>query len=472
MYKARRRFFLIVVSSIIVVAFLFIASSLVPRFPVIHKYNFVFITTVVTMVLCILQLLGSIATSYIDQKLENKVLYTKETALLSEFINNLRFCYTLDDFYDVIGKVLEEKADCSVFYIDRIKNYVLYNSPNRLTISKEMMMTLELNFAADWKSGLYFLGENFGVVSSHKNARGLLLVNDRHHFFIFCRYTRLFDVVIYPRLFEEFCRFQKRMNTITALSEIAELSREWEQLSETQRAFLPQHLPFPEKLDLASYFKPLVNVSGDYYSALEIDSNRTLVMLGDVSGKGLAAALVMGLVMNTVKILADEMKSTQEEDLVGIIRAVDKAIKSMKLQDKYTVLFIGIIDTKKMNIRYINASMSDPVIITQSPEGHRLKPLSSNCSIIGIIELEDEIKVAEQRLFRGDVIFMSSDGVSEVMDDDGVELGNTPIFEETLKKSAAKSPREFINDITALIKQHSGGKKLRDDVTMLVAKVG
>ena len=327
------------------------------------------------------------------------------------------------------------------------------------------MKNLELNFDAEWKNGLYYLGENFGVVSSYKNARGLLLVNNQQHFFIFCRYTRLFDVVIYPKLFEEFCRFQRRTSTISDLTDIAELSKEWEQLAETQRSFLPMTMPVLANMDIASFFKPLVNVSGDYYWVEKLSEDKTLVMLGDVSGKGLAAALVMGLVMNTVKIMEDK------EDLATIIRSIDKAIKGMKLQDKYTVLFIGIIDTKNMNIRYVNASMSDPVVITQSPDGHRIKPLSSNCSIIGIIDLDD-ITVAQQRLFRGDVILMASDGVSEVMNDEGVELGNTEIYTETLKKSASKTPREFINSVVALVKEHCGGKKLRDDVTMLVAKVG
>lgn len=465
MYKARRRFFLVLVSLIVLVTFLLVALAIIPNYPVIQSYNLIFTAIVVSVLLCILQFIGGLTTSYTDRKLEENVLYTKETALLSEFINNLRFCYTLDDFYDVIGRILEEKADCAVFYVDRRKNYVLYNSPARLTISKETMKNLELNFDADWKSGLYFLGENYGVVSSHKTARGLLLVNDQHHLFIFCRYTRLFDVVIYPRLFEEFCRFQRRTSTISDLTDIAELSKEWDQLAETQRAFLPQNMPVLDNIDIASYFKPLVNVSGDYYWVEKLDEHKTLVMLGDVSGKGLAAALVMGLVMNTVKIMENK------EDLANVIRAIDKAIKNMKLQDKYTVLFIGIIDTKNMNIRYVNASMSDPVVITQSPDGHRLKPLSSNCSIVGIIDLDD-ITVAEQRLFRGDVILMASDGVSEVMNEEGVELGNTEIFTQTLKKSASKAPREFISNVVSLIKEHSGGKKLRDDVTMLVAKVG
>ena len=129
---------------------------------------------------------------------------------------------------------------------------------------------------------------------------------------------------------------------------------------------MPQVLPEPRRLRLAAYFRPLVNVSGDYYTALPIDDHKTLLMLGDVSGKGLPAALIMGLVMNTVKIMENK------EDLVSIVYAVDKAIKGMKLQDKYTVLFISVVDTQKMTIRYVNASMSDPRIITRSPDGYTI----------------------------------------------------------------------------------------------------
>ncbi|MBO5385736.1 serine/threonine-protein phosphatase, partial [bacterium] len=185
---------------------------------------------------------------------------------------------------------------------------------------------------------------------------------------------------------------------------------------------------------------------------------------GDVSGKGLAAALVMGLVMNTVKIIGNK------EDLAGVVKAIDKAIKGMHLQDKYTVLFIGIIDTEKMTIRYVNASMSDPIIVTRAPDGYKIKPLTSNCSLIGIIDL-DEVEVAEQRLFRDDLILMASDGVSEVMDENGVELGDTELYLNTIKNSAYKSAHHIINDIADLVLSYNGDKKLRDDVTMLTVKV-
>ncbi len=424
---------------------------------------FPFVTSTVVF-LTVYYIISGVQKNIIDH-LREKSLFTKETGLLNGFIDKLRVCYTLDDFYEAIAGCLEVKCDCSVLFVDRSKNYVLYNSPNKITCSQSVMSTLELNYPEGWKDGICFMGDDYGVVSKASLSRGFILSYNKYHFYIFCRYTKLFDDEIYKTLFDEFKRFMTRTKTISNLSEISSLSKEWKQLADTQRSFLPQKMPEIGKLSIAAYFRPLVNVSGDYYTVLPITPTKTLLMLGDVSGKGLAAALVMGLVMNTVKILEDK------EDLPNMIRAVHKAIKGMKLQDKYTVVFIGIVDTEKMVIRYVNASMSDPLIITNSPAGYRIRPLTSNCSLVGIIDL-DEIVVAEQKLFRDDVILMASDGVSEVMNSDGVELGDTELYEETIKKSASKTPKEFIDDVVNLIMEYNDGKKLRDDVTMMVAKVG
>jgi len=224
-------------------------------------------------------------------------------------------------------------------------------------------------------------------------------------------------------------------------------------------------MPSIRKLKLAAYYKPLINVSGDYYSVLQIDKNKTLLLLGDVSGKGLAAALIMGLVVNTLKIIDDK------ENLEAVIREIDRAIKNMKLQDKYTVLFIGIIDTDKMTLRYINASMSDPLVLSRAPDGYKIKSLASNASLVGIIDLGD-ITVEERRLYRGDMLLIASDGLSEIMDSNGIQLGSSDIFQDTLRTSADKMPEEFIDDIVRLIPEYNGGARLHDDVTMMAAKVG
>lgn len=408
---------------------------------------------------------GSSIRHHADNFLRVKNLESGYTAYINKFIDALRFCYSFDDFYKQISEILELQADCAVLFIDREKNYVLYNSPDRISSYYTTRDVLSNNFPAGWKDGFYYLGNKYGIVSSYRQARGFFICYQGKQFFVFNRYTMLFDTEIYSKLTEEFFRFIERTKIISNLSEISSLTKEWEQLADTQVSFLPHDIPNIPHLKIATYYRPLVNVSGDYYSILPIDSSKTLLMLGDVSGKGLPAALIMGLVMNTVKIIENK------EDLVALIQAVDSAIKGMHLQDKYTVLFLGIVDTEEMKIRYVNASMSDPIVLSRAPDGYRIKELTSSASVVGIIDMDD-VHVNEMRLFRGDTILLATDGVSEVMDDNGVELGDTEEYLQTLKSSAAKQPQQFVEDIVDLIMRYNGDKRLHDDVTMMVAKVG
>lgn len=462
MLKQRKRY--VEILNYLISAFLFMTVSFLILPKVTVMVDSLYFWLLEFMLLMFFLIMSSSFTKFVNKTMEDKVLKKEETKYIQLFIDSLRFCYTLEDFYEIIQTILEQKADCSVLYIDSEKEYVLYNSPNRLTCDKETLRVLQNNFPVTWPDGFDFVGDKLGITSQYKKARGFVLSVDKFHFFVLCRYTRIFDAGIYKPLLEEFIRFRKRTNTISSLSEISSLSKEWEQLAETQRLFLPAKMPDTKRLKIAAYFRPLVNVSGDYYTALPIDEHKTLLMLGDVSGKGLPAALIMGLVMNTVKIIEDK------EDLITIVRSIDKAIKGMKLQDKYTVLFISVVDTQKMTIRYVNASMSDPIIVTRAPDGYTIKPLSSNCGVVGIIDIDD-IRIDEQRLFRDDLILFASDGVSEVMNEEGVELGDTQLYTDTIKNSAAKQPQEFIDDIVNLIFDYKGSNKLHDDITMMVTKV-
>ena len=463
MYKARKNVVLTLVNLFAVIFYIVIGIFLLP---VRTDSKLSFYTLIVAfIVFLVIVFWANKIRSLLLAKVKKDTLESGETVILNNFISKLRFCYTLEDFYLVLADVLEKQGDCSILFVDRSKNYILYNSPSNITTNDQIRNKIDQNFTESWPEGFYYFDRHLGVTTNYKKTRGFFMVVDNQHLYVFCRYTRLFDTDVYKRLFEEYKRFISRTRTITTLSEISATTKEWEQLAITQQSFLPQKIPDIPKLKIATYYRPLVNVSGDYFSILPIDASKTLLMLGDVSGKGLPAALIMGLVMNTVKIIEDK------EDLVGVLHAIDKAIKGMHLQDKYTVLFLSIVDTEKMRIRYINASMSDPLILSPSPDGYRIKPLTSNASLIGILDVGD-VSVAEKRLFRGDTILMATDGVSEVMDDDGVELGDTDIYKKTLMAGAAKSPQEMVNDIVDLIWKYNGDKKLHDDVTMMIAKVG
>lgn len=469
MYRTQRRIALAVINILAAFIFIVIAVNLAPQTKLTDykTYSNLFPIIVTGIVFATLFFTALTIFENARIRIEKRSMDTGATAFLTKFIEKLRFCYSLEDFTSAVSEILEVEADCSVLYIDRNANYILYNSPNKITNDPKILNKLEQNYTVEWHDPINFLGDNLGLVTSRKKARGFFFASDGEQFFVFNRYTYLFDTEIYEKLYEEFVRFQNRSRIISSLSEISELSTEWQQLADAQISFLPKKMPEIKNLKLGAYFRPLINVSGDYYSVLPIDENKTLLMLGDVSGKGLAAALVMGLVMNTVKI------KENKEDLVGMIISVDAAIKGMHLQDKYTVLFIGIVDTEKMKITYVNASMSDPIIVTRSPEGYRIKSLSSNCSVVGIIPIEPgDVQVSEQRLFSGDLIMMASDGVSEVMNADKVELGDTQLFTDTIKASASKEPQEFVTDIVNLVMSYNADTRLHDDLTMLVAKVG
>lgn len=459
MFKSLRKTSQVLVLALVSFVLTFVVLTLIAQFP---WWGGVIAGTVLFVLSAIISNVLSVATI---NRLYKYFFLTRDTHLLGRFLKSLRFCYTLEDLIEVIQQDLEKSADCSVLYVNMENHYVIYNSPSRITTQSETLSILSRNFNTSYADGIYFIDENLGLVSGPKKARGFFLVTGKLHFYVMCRYTHVFEEQIFAQIHAEFVSFQKRTEIIADLSSISELAKEWNMVAETQLSFLPATLPDVKKLDLAAYFRPLVNVSGDYYHVMPMDEDRTLVLLGDVSGKGLAAALVMGVVINTIKIIQDK------NDLVQLIRSVDKAIKGMHLQDKYTVLFMGIIDTKKMTIRYVNASMADPLIISRQLDGsYTVNPLTSNCSLVGIIDLDD-IRMDEVPLHNGDVVLMASDGVSEVMDESGVELGDTELYLDTIKQGATKSAQSLVDDISNLVLTYNGDKKLRDDVTMLLAKV-
>ncbi len=396
--------------------------------------------------------------------LHEKDIHSGLTSMLTTFIDEVKNSYSIDEVVHAIQNTLEKKGDCSVLLIDASKDYVIYNSPSNITNEQKIVHDLVRNFSHLEHDGYYFFDEDLGLLSSLENARGFFICFYDIRLYVFSNSTRSFAPVIFEILFEELKKFFKRYKTISELNVLDELSQEWSMVAETQKSFLPPMLPNIAKLDVAVYFKPLINVSGDYYTLIELSKSKTLVLLGDVSGKGFSAALIMGIVINIVKTIGNTTS------LPNLVHVIDKTIKNMHFQDKYTVLFVGIIDSEEMKLTYVNASMADPCILTQSPLGYTIKKLQSNCSIVGLIDI-GTIEESEVSLFWNDVLFLATDGISESTDKKGIELGSTKIYQDTLKTGAEKGVQSLINDINALALSYNSKQKFKDDITMLAIKV-
>ncbi len=396
--------------------------------------------------------------------LHKKDLQSGLTPIMTMFVEDVRNSYSIDEIVFSVQNILEKKGDCSVLLIDTEKDYVIYNSPSNITQDEKVFLVLKRNFARLDTDGYYFFDSDLGLLSDTETARGFFIVFNTIKMFVFCNSTRIFAPVIFEIVFEELKKFYTRYKTIRDLSGIDELSQEWTMVAETQQAFLPQTFPVIEKLDIAAYYKPLINVSGDYYTIIEISKSKTLVLMGDVSGKGFSAALIMGIVINIVKTIGNKT------DLPNLIYTIDSTIKAMNFEDKYTVLLVALIDTEHMTLSYINASIADALILTQNPAGYKVKRIKSNCSIVGLIDI-GALEVKTLPLFWNDVIFIATDGLTECVNNYGVEFGCSEIFDETIKDSATKDAKTFIKNITTLANEYKEDNKFKDDITMLVIKV-
>jgi len=399
----------------------------------------------------------------LDAFLRYRIFRRGPTRILGELVDRLRFCFTTGDLITAFRDIVEYRADGTVLFFDIAKRHMVYASPTIIGTDPALPAEIVRRYD-DWRNGVFFFDENLDLISKHTQARGFLVVQGSLQVYIFMRYAGTMDPDVFDQLYGEFAGFLKRNETIEKMFAIAAVSREWSLVAETQRGFLPKTLPSIPRLDLAAHFKPLVNVSGDYYDVLPLDEDRTLLLLGDVSGKGLAAALIMGIVVNTIRIIE------RKDNLVELVRSVDEAIKGMRLDDKYTVLFAAVVDTRAMTLRFVNASMADPLIISETRAGRQIRRLSSNCRLIGILEL-GQIETQEVRIFPGDTILIASDGVSDVQNATGEMLGESERWLEFITEESSRPVGEFIEALAALTEEYSGQVPLRDDVTILAAKV-
>ena len=435
---------------------------MLPNFSFVTRFGFAFSIFVVAA------LTASLETNFLSRKIQELVYKEIETSFFDTFINRLRFCYTRENLIETIQQELEYKADCSVLLTNTDTDLVIYNSTSAYVSDPDVYAKLLHRFSPEWLGhwgeNIYFLDSDMQMISDRKKARGLLIAYGSMRFFIICRYIRVVEPELFSRLFLEFKNYSGREKTLAQLLYYSELAQEWQMVANTQHAFLPQKIPALDRLEIGVYFRPLVNVSGDYYDIIPINEDKTLIVTGDVSGKGLAAALVMGVVINTIRIMDDK------EDLAGLIFAVDSAIKRMNLLDKYTVVFLGLIDTKTMKIRYVNASMEAPMILTQAAEGYKVKTLESNCSLVGIIDI-DSVPIMEKPLFRNDLLLITTDGIPEITNEDGIQLGSNELYIETIKSFAASDAPAIAAKIADFGLNYSAAKAFRDDTTILAIKL-
>ena len=230
-----------------------------------------------------------------------------------------------------------------------------------------------------------------------------------------------------------------------------------------QMGMLPKLFPqFPERDDLSLYAKlvPAKEVGGDLYDFF-IEDEKLYFIIGDVSGKGVPASLVMAVACRLFRSVASHFSKPEE-----IMASLNNSLADGNESSMFCTAFLGILDLKTGELKYCNAGHNAPLII--DADGIVLPMCIEPNLPLGMFEgfpyEGQEIKLKKQVM-----LYLYTDGVNEAENNDKKLFGDARLV-ALLKQNASKMPVEIIDETFAEVKRHADGAEQSDDITVVCLK--
>lgn len=238
------------------------------------------------------------------------------------------------------------------------------------------------------------------------------------------------------------------------------LARDLEQAAEIQQGFLPAKAPSVRGLDVAGHNAPCRTVGGDYYDFFAYGASRIAMVLGDVSGKGMPASLLMMGLQARVQVLIEEPKS-----LSDVMTRLNRITSANCPSNRFITLFFCILDGDTGELTYCNAGHNPPLIIRHDGTYEELKGGGPVLGILPFIEYQEY----KAHLGEGDVLVIYSDGVTEASNPQGEEF-ETEGLAKAVVPDRDQTPGAIIGAINKAVAAYTEGAPPSDDVTVIVAK--
>jgi sigma-B regulation protein RsbU (phosphoserine phosphatase) len=230
---------------------------------------------------------------------------------------------------------------------------------------------------------------------------------------------------------------------------------------EIQMSMVPQDFPaFPNRREISIYaiLQPARQVGGDLYDFYFLDDSRLCFCIGDVSDKGVPAALFMAMTKTLVK-----SRSVDDYSTASILTHVNDELSKDNVTSMFVTLVLGILDVRTGEFVYTNAGHNFPYVRradgTLEMLKHRHGPILG--AVPGLTYKEMKLKLEV-----GDVIFMYTDGVTEAMNHDG-ELYSDSRLDKCLELSSFKSVENLIDEVISDVQGYAAGADQADDIAIL-----
>jgi len=246
-----------------------------------------------------------------------------------------------------------------------------------------------------------------------------------------------------------------------AAAERERANTELEIAREVQERLFPQNFPAIPGLDCAGYCRPARGVGGDYYDFLQLADGRLGIAIGDVSGKGIAAALLMASLQASLRGQA----LAEIHDLSALMHNVNKLVYEASTSSRYATFFYGEYDSATRRLDFVNAGHNPPVIL----RGDGVVRLEAGGPVVGLLPqacYRQDCFVFEP----GDIFVAFTDGISEALNEREEEWEEAR-FIAASERCRRLDARHMIEAIFAAADAFTGAAKQYDDMTLLIVKV-
>jgi serine phosphatase RsbU (regulator of sigma subunit)/catechol 2,3-dioxygenase-like lactoylglutathione lyase family enzyme len=227
-----------------------------------------------------------------------------------------------------------------------------------------------------------------------------------------------------------------------------------------QAGLFPQTLPSIRTLDYAGICIQARKVGGDYYDFLDLGLGRYALIIGDISGKGIAAALLMANLQANLR----SQSAMAINDPQRLLRSVNRLFCENTTDIAYATLFFAEFDDHAGRLRYVNCGHLAPVLLRNDGT---VEKLASTSTVLGLFR-EWDCSTGECRIFSGDILALYTDGITESFNDAEEDFGEQRLI-DALRRHKELPAQALMESIVDEVRLFSPGEQ-HDDITLIVAK--
>ena len=225
-----------------------------------------------------------------------------------------------------------------------------------------------------------------------------------------------------------------------------------------QKKILPESLPKIDGYDLAGFNVPSKEVGGDYYNVIALKDGRYALIIADVAGKGVPAALLVSTLDAALNSFLDMQIPLDE-----MAKKINTIIYKSSPPDKFITFFVAILDPKSGELDIVNAGHNPSLILDTK---NKMQKIEAGGVAFGMFDMGLPFEGQKLKLKKGERLFMYTDGVPEAMNKNEEEYSDEKM-ERFFQKKRPKKAQTFVKNIVADVKKHVGKTPQSDDITVL-----